>query len=83
MPTTRISDNTKNILKALSLKTGKTMIEILETSVEMYKRKIFFEECNKAYAELKSNRAAWNEELEERRLSDNTLSDGLEEEENA
>lgn len=80
MPTTRITDNTKNILKALSLKTGKSMIDILEKSVEIYKRKIFFEECNKAYAELKSNPIAWKEELEERRLSDNTLADGLEEE---
>jgi hypothetical protein len=78
MPTTRITDNTKNILKALTLKTGKSMIEILEKSVEIYKRKIFFEECNRAYGELKSNPTAWEEELEERRLSDNTMTDGLE-----
>jgi hypothetical protein len=33
MPTTKITDNTKNILKALALKTGKSMVEILEKSI--------------------------------------------------
>ena len=79
MPTTRITDNTKNILKSLALKTGKSMLEIIEQSVEIYKRKIFLEECNKAYGALKSNPAEWQEELKERQLSDNTINDGLEE----
>lgn len=79
MPTTRINNNTRETLKLLALKTGQSMIDILDQSVEYYKRKIFIEECNKAYAALKTDKEAWQEELEERTLSDNTINDDLEE----
>jgi hypothetical protein len=49
-------------------------------ALEEYRRRLFLEEANQAFAELRKDPTAWQEELEERRIWDRTLADGLEEE---
>lgn len=80
MPTARISLHAQNILRDLAEKSGKTIQEILNEAIESYRRYKFLDECNSAYAKLKSNPKAWKEEKEERALFDNALKDGLKDE---
>ena len=79
MPTARISEKTRNILRLLSNETGKSMQIIIEQAIEHYRRQIFLEQSNKAFAALKANSENWKEEQEERALWDNTLNDGQQE----
>ena len=78
MPTARVSEKARRILRELARETGRTMQEIIEEAVEAYRRRIFLERCNKAYAALRGDRRAWEEELEERKEWEGTLADGLE-----
>jgi hypothetical protein len=55
------------------------MQEILEKSVEEYRRKRLLEETNNAFLALKNNPEQWEEELKERQLWDRSLADNLEE----
>jgi hypothetical protein len=75
--TVHLSDNTHRVLQALSGETGKRISEILEEAVEEYRRKIFFEGLDRDYAALKADPDAWSEELQERKLFENTLMDGI------
>lgn len=57
--------------------------EEINQEIEAYRNKIkhnnFLEAANKAYNNLRNNPKAWQEELEERELWEQTLADGLEE----
>ncbi|MCI0642627.1 MAG: ribbon-helix-helix domain-containing protein [Gemmataceae bacterium] len=75
--TVQIADSTQRSLEALSEQTGKSVPEILDKAVEDYRRKHFFEGVDRDFATLKADPDAWAHELEERRLFDNTLMDGL------
>ena len=77
MPTTRISESSRKILQELAARYRASMQDILERAIEEYRRRHFLEECNAAYAALRSDPKAWKEELNERALWDNALSDGL------
>ena len=72
-----ITDSTRDLLQAMSRQTGRTIPEILEKAVEEYRRKIFFEGLDQDYTVLKADPEAWAQELEERKLFENTLMDGL------
>ena len=52
----------------------------LSKTEEEVRRRQFLEEVNAAYAALQEDPEAWQEELEERRLWEVTLADGLDEE---
>lgn len=82
MPTTtiRVSKKTHDQVRALAQQTGETMQEVISRAIEQYQEQLFWRQVNEAYARLRQNPTAWQEELEERRLWDNTLMDGLEEE---
>ncbi len=69
---------TRNILRILSNETGKSMQVIIEQAIERYRRHVFLEQSNQAFAVLKTNTEAWKEEQEERALWDNALNDGQE-----
>ena len=75
--TVRISDRTRKLLRELAASTGESMQTIVGRAVEDYSRRRFLEEANRAYAELRRNPQAWQEELDERALWDSTLRDGL------
>jgi len=77
--TVRISKRTWKTLRQTAEQTGMTMQEILEKSVEEYRRKQLLEETNKAFMALKQNTKQWKEELEERDIWDRALADNQEE----
>lgn len=76
-PDYQINDGTGRALVTLSQLTGKSISEILEKAVEEYRRKLFFEGVDKDFAGLRADPDAWSEEVQERRLSENSLMDGL------
>ncbi|MBI2941403.1 MAG: toxin-antitoxin system protein [Chloroflexi bacterium] len=76
--TVRISEAARETLRALAAQMGEPMQRVLEKAIEEYRRRQFFEEVNAAYAALRSDPEAWEEELAERRLLEGTLTDDLE-----
>jgi predicted DNA-binding protein len=82
MPTTtvRIGERARQALKELSDQTGKPMGTLIEDMLERYRRERLLDEFNAAYAALRADPEAWEEELQERRAWDSTLMDGLRDE---
>jgi hypothetical protein len=76
-PTVRISETSERLLKELAEQTGQTTMEVLDQALDTYRRKLFFEQMNAGYAELRADPEAWAEHLAERKLWDTTLMDGL------
>lgn len=81
MPTTRISDEAREILRKLSDEENCTMQEIIDEALEEYKRKQFLKKSNQAYARLRQNQEEWRQEKRERKVWENTQTDGLDEDE--
>jgi len=75
--TVRIDSSTHKTLQKLSAQTGQKMQEILGEAIELYRRKLFLEKANAAFAALKADPQAWKEEQEERTAWDVALLDGL------
>jgi hypothetical protein len=72
-----LSEASHRILKDLAVQTGQTMTDVLDKALDAYRRKVFFEELNAAYAALRSDPAVWAAVVEERRSMDGCLMDGL------
>ena len=75
--TVRISRSAHAALRSLSEETDESMTEILDKAIEAYRRASFLAGLNGDFAALRQNRAAWEEEQQELRAWDATLSDGL------
>jgi hypothetical protein len=80
-PTVCISEASHRLLKELAEQTGQTMTEVLDKALDAYRRKLFFEQMNAGYAELRADPEAWAEHLAERKLWEATLMDGLDRDE--
>jgi hypothetical protein len=79
MPATmRISPGSWKSLKDISDCANESMQAILDKAIEMYRRQWFLEQANRAFAALKANSDAWQDETEERTLWDVAMRDGLE-----
>jgi hypothetical protein len=76
----RISSNSYQILKTLSAEEGQSMQSLIDNALENLRREKILEAANQAFAALKADKNEWNEELAERELWENTLSDGVEKE---
>jgi hypothetical protein len=76
--TVRISARSRNILRELAEREEVAMQAILDKAIESYRRQLFLEQVNKAYAMLREDATAWPQILKERAAWDTTLSDGLE-----
>ncbi len=76
----RISSNSYQVLKTLSLEKGQTMQSLIDQALEDLRRRKMLEATNEAFATLKADKTLWNEELAERKLWENTLADGAENE---
>jgi hypothetical protein len=76
-PTVPISAAAHQLLKDLADQTGQTITEVLDRALDAYRRKVFFEQLNAGYAELRADPKAWAEHLAERQQLDATLMDGL------
>jgi len=75
--TVRIRRETKQMLERIANQTGQKTQEVLDNALEAYRRRIFLEQANQAYALLKQDTDRWAEELAERKAWDITLSDDL------
>src|SRR5262249_58962756 len=76
-PTVRISEASHQLLRELAEQTGQSMMNVLDKALDAYRRKLFFDQLNAGYAELRADREAWAEHLGDRKLWDATLMDGL------
>lgn len=74
-----ISEEAHKVLVDMAVKEGDSIDSILDRAVELYRRQKFLEQANEDFQALKNSADEWKEELEERELWDNTLSDGVEE----
>ena len=74
----RISSQTYQILKSLSQDKGQSMQSVIDEAIEDLRRRKMLEATNEAFSTLKADKKAWKEELNERELWENTLSDGVE-----
>ena len=75
--TVRIREATRETLRELARSQREPMLSVLEKAVEEYRRRLFLESVNEAYAALRSNPREWAAELRERAAWDGTLEDGL------
>jgi len=80
MPSTRISESTRQLLQQLAHASGETMQAVLDKAVEAYRRQQFLEASNRAFAALRANAKAWQTEQTERQVWEISLADGLERE---
>lgn len=76
-PAVHISEASHRVLKELAEQTGQSAMEVLDKALDAYRRKLFFEQMNAGYAELRVDPQAWAEHLAERREWDANLIDGL------
>ena len=74
----RISSESRDTLRRLAREEREPMQAILDKAIERYRREKFLRDANADYAALRKNARAWKEELKERELWEQTLSDGLE-----
>ena len=72
----RVNESTHAVIRNLARECGESMQSIVEKAVERYKREMFLESLSEDFKKLRENEESWNEELEERRLWENTLLDG-------
>ena len=79
MPSTtiRISPTSQDILRELSVRSGRTMQAVLEEAIELYRRERFLAKANEAYAALRRDTKKWKAELAERAAWDATAADAL------
>jgi hypothetical protein len=80
MPTIHVDAETHGIVRKLAADMGIPMSHVMHYAARVYWEQRFWEECNAAWARLRADPVAWAEELEEERLWDKTLMDGLEDE---
>jgi predicted transcriptional regulator len=73
----RIKGETHRSLHELAADLHMPLQEVVAEAVEEYRRRHVLEKANTAYAALRADPSAWQEELAERALWDTTLLDGL------
>lgn len=76
-PTIQISESAQHTLRELAEQTGQTTMDILDKALDAYRRKLFFDQLNAGYAALRADPDAWAAEMQERKVWDATLMDGL------
>ena len=74
----RITKQTHQSLSTLAKESGVSMQTVLDKAVEAYRRQSFLEALNNDFATLKDSAEEWAEEMEERKLWERTLADGME-----
>lgn len=76
----RVTEKAHRLLKELARERGLPMTRTLEEALECYRRQVFLQKSNEAFAALRADLQAWEEELRERREWEGTLADDLESE---
>lgn len=78
--TAKITQNSEYILDKIQHQLGGTKSKIIERALRELDKNIAFNNFNNAYAQLRSDKKLWAEELKEREELAGTLNDGLEDE---
>lgn len=73
----RVNERTREVIRDLAQQVGESMQVVIDEAIEDYRRKIFFEKANTAYAALRQDPEAWDAMIAERNEWDATLADGL------
>jgi hypothetical protein len=76
--TIRITNRSRETVRALARDMGLQQQEVLDRAVEAYRRQLFLQGANAAYAALRDNPAAWAAEQAERAVWDVAVGDGVE-----
>jgi hypothetical protein len=76
--TIRITSESRDTVRELARETGLRQQKILDLAVEAYRRQLFLQNANCAFAALHSKPAAWGAERAEREVWDGALGDGIE-----
>jgi hypothetical protein len=77
--TVRVRRDTHESLRELARETGEPIQDIVSAAVELYRRQRILDATNAAYAALRANAKAWNDELQERAGWEATVGDALDE----
>jgi hypothetical protein len=73
--TIRIDKAVHNKLKDISHRMNKSMNSVIDEMVTEYRKKIFWDNVNNAFEVLQSNKMLWQEELNERKIWENSFLD--------
>lgn len=73
----QIELKTFDLLNQLANENNLSIGELIDKMAFDFQKKSFWNKVNEAFANLKADEFAWQEELAERSLWENTLSDGL------
>ena len=79
--TIRISKESKKVLEELSKQSGEPMMHVLDKAIDIFQRRMFLEEVNRAYGRLREDAEASKKFDAEMAEWDSTLADGLDEKE--
>jgi predicted transcriptional regulator len=79
--TIRVTSESRDKVRILSEQTGLKQQEVIDQAVEAFRRQLFLDAANSAFADLNSNEAASKAEQVERDAWDSTLNDGASAEE--
>ena len=78
--TIRVTSESRDKVRILSEKTGLKQQEVIDQAVEAFRRQVFLDAANSAFADLNSNKATAIVENAERQEWENALNDGLRDE---
>lgn len=77
MPVTRLPQETLAVIRQIAREDGETLQAVLVQAVEAYRRARMIQRLNDDFARLKTDPAAWAQEVAELEAWDATLSDDL------
>lgn len=77
--TIRANVGTRDILRRIARELGEPMQTSLAKAVELYRRQVFLQKANRAFAAVRKDPKAWEDELKERQLWGATLMDNIKE----
>jgi len=80
MPSARLSEAAREVVRRIAAESGDSMQDVLEKAIEVYRRQRFLEESNRAFAVLRADPKKWKAEQQEREEWDATVADDLTEE---
>ena len=72
-----IGPATRRTLEQLALRTHSSLQSVLDAAVEAYRRQVFLEQTNQAFAELREDAKAWDEYRREIQQWETAGQDGL------
>ena len=74
--TIRVSEGTRDRFSKLASETGLPMTQLLDEALDALERRLFFDQPDACYGELRSDPDAWTEIESERWIEDGALGDG-------